>query len=1433
MRRHHYKRDDKSNNHSSDSEDSYDTNTSDRSNCDNRRERHDSISSLSSLSCDPRRNAECETSSESCNPCKPKKCRPCKPCPGPRGPEGPPGCRGPPGRDGRNGCPGSKGEKGDKGDRGKQGLPGVQGPKGNTGPMGRQGPKGDRGEEGPRGRIGATGPSGPRGRVGPTGPGGNPLKCISIDYYGLGGPSPPVEGPTGCAGPTGAWSCPDYPIPTSVPDCPLLQPGTGASGGTGGTGTSFQTINSGCVTELCLNSILDPSLPIKDIFYLARGDLTDTNHDAQLYQSTGEPGGVAPNIPSAWAVIDPQPEFYYFERLGCCGDEQNIGYLWYVTLGVGKLKGNAVRVEDLLNYQAGAQIIDSTFGNMFELVAVDGLLYWQIQCPLRGEESMCVCIKYNGIGGISTPKAAEIKGLDKQNGIYYLDYGGPDADLYISTGISDPPGKFWTGPLNEVEPYYYFEDLTKCGLDDAVFGTVVEGSGSNYCRLGCGLGVNIFAGNVGRIWYVVPVIDALNRFNGKAVKIEILYNLREGDKVTDASTGRVFTLVCKDACECLWVAECMMERGTKFLTGCIEYTGLFDSTGENLNNPDEFATGQYLLTVSDKATGPFLYILTEASGVKSWTAVPNPPIEYYFGATALLAEDFLTIYYVRSPAKGSDASYNTACNVGELFPASTAQELGPQDIRVTCNILPGDKFYDCKTGTFYTFGQRFVEILDGNDIGNLGLLTWTKSCHGCTGAQNGGGGDTLTCLEIYYYGVGGVGVPLQGIAVGGCTGPFEPEILSQCNVEGTEVPFVGPDYIVGTYYLMRGPPNTPVYGAELFRSTGGSGDTGAGDPAWTGPIHPRDQPFYYFERLNCCEPLSDYGYIWYVIPGTSATTGSRELLTTLNSGLKTGDKVTDSVHGFMFELVEYPGPTGANLPNIGDLVWQFTCDSGRANKFDCICITYEGIGGISLPREIPGLNPNTYFLDYGGDADLYLSTGQPQPNFWKTANPTAGLPYYYFEWTTHTNVGNIWYVDPVDPDHSRNNGVAIKIQDVLNFRQGDKIIDANTGRIFTLVCRGDCECMWVVECVLDIHKGTKWITGCIEYSGDSGTELPSASEYTAGDYFLLVTTGVLYQATGNPLTWMIVNVDLPEYYYLDTVTNEILYVQCSNSRINACNIPTGGTGPTGGCSNPHSRTVVTLSLECGLVAGDKFLDCCNQIIYSYGTSTDGEPWSVNCILPGAVGPTGPTGIQGDTGSTGPTGPTGTGVTGPTGIQGNTGPTGHTGATGATGLTGVGETGATGPTGPAGPTGVIGFNTAAILTVSGNGNFLTGVTNVVPWDVSLVPGFVYPAQPFFTGSVGPAGTLTCNAAGVYQISFAVLTEYLTGPPENVIVYNIRINGTVRYQKFIAWPAGQESADASVPFPLNINDTLTVTVSTATGFDATYYASGTYLSIVKLV
>ena len=632
-------------------------------------------------------------SSDSCNPkpCNPKPCnpKPCKPKCGPRGPrghEGPPGCDGRHGKHGKSGPPGCKGRDGKNGTPGCNGKPGKTGPPGSRG---TQGPKGCKGNTGP------TGPHGPRGRSGPSGS-GTTTKCIEMYYYGLGGESAPPMGPTGCTG-----------------------------------GSYFDNyLNTGCSD---LPEDISTNEYLKDIYFLARGPLTSTSHDAELYESTGNPGGTGPPgsegaANPAWEAIHPGTDYYYFERFGCCDDEQNQGYIWLVKPATGSsIALSRERIEEACpSLKKDGMIIDSIFGNILRLKQkTDRTYYWEIECNIdRSNVLKCVCIEFNGIGGISPPKEDSSQFVSLVGGtVYYLDYGG-DARLYSSSG---DPVKAWDGVIPQPDDsYYYFESVEN--NEEIILGE--------------------YAGDLGRIWYVDQpnAVDGkqTSRGNGRATKIEVLCNLREGDKIIDSVTGRIFTLLCKNACECLWYAECLLSKGTPYLAGCIEFCGIHTSssvppTETSFPSINDYEIGEYALL----STGSLYIRISSGSG---WALVPpsDIPIEYYFKSTLPLGivpptkATWSNLFYVRTPG-----SLNTACNGYDFQTGSTGATQTTVDlVEQTCKSVPGNKFYDCKTGKLYTYGKGSY----GGEFSRLSFLGWSTTCDLCISSASSGNGFLSGCI---------------------------------------------------------------------------------------------------------------------------------------------------------------------------------------------------------------------------------------------------------------------------------------------------------------------------------------------------------------------------------------------------------------------------------------------------------------------------------------------------------------------------------------------------------------------------------------------------------------------------------------------------------------------------------------------------------------
>src|SRR5581483_7573669 len=155
-------------------------------------------------------------------------------------------------------------------------------------------------------------------------------------------------------------------------------------------------------------------------------------------------------------------------------------------------------------------------------------------------------------------------------------------------------------------------------------------------------------------------------------RIEDYLHLCPGDKVTDANTGRVFTLICKttsidpieqSSCECLWYAECQIRRGTQYLTGCILYTGIYRPS-DGLPLTTEVPVGTYIL----KPFEPFLYQLVQTGNFPTWVAISDTPNEYYFANVGV--GNSIGIFYVRR-----QGSLNTACNTYD----QTTGAAGAQD----------------------------------------------------------------------------------------------------------------------------------------------------------------------------------------------------------------------------------------------------------------------------------------------------------------------------------------------------------------------------------------------------------------------------------------------------------------------------------------------------------------------------------------------------------------------------------------------------------------------------------------------------------------------------------------------------------------------------------------------------------------------------------
>jgi len=165
------------------------------------------------------------------------------------------------------------------------------------------------------------------------------------------------------------------------------------------------------------------------------------------------------------------------------------------------------------------------------------------------------------------------------------------------------------------------------------------------------------------------------------------------------------------------------------------------------------------------------------------------------------------------------------------------------------------------------------------------------------------------------------------------------------------------------------------------------------------------------------------------------------------------------------------------------------------------------------------------------------------------------------------------------------------------------------------------------------EQGFGFVCGCISLFGLIGDTDPNTTTWLCGTddtLFLLVqdNTCTLYQYDGSG--WVIIDPTSMNDPKGNTIQYPFLYKGtdiCENdTKIYEI------TDSSGSCS------------EFTIRIGDKLLDCCTGIIFSY----DGEMWNEECNI---TGPTGPQGMKGDTGETGPIGPQGmkgdTGESGPT------------------------------------------------------------------------------------------------------------------------------------------------------------------------------------------
>jgi len=822
------------------------------------------------------------SSSSSSQPCREKKCeKKEKRCHSP--------VRCERGERGEKGCKGDKGDKGDPGSRGHQGPPGPQGARGERGPTGHVGPAGGRGVQGPMGIPGPKGDKGDKGSQGPAGEKGSKGDMGPRGQQGNPGP----KGSQGCAGEPGKKG-PTGPAGKAGP--------TGTKGPTGaGGGTILKCIN---IKYSGLAGPSTPSIPPQnntiDTFFL------DTD-DADVWASTGNTG----RSKQAWfGPVNSNTPFYYYQTKTYDG-QTTVNQIYYVVPNPDEssiLPGTTtILTNHFPDLKEGDKVLDSCSGIIYELIGGK----WECCSNLRGTQLKNICINFRGYGGISAPgKLSDFQVLE---GTYYLDYGG-DADLWISTGQETP---FWTGlktPTNskgEFIPYWYFE--------------FIEG----------------LASTKGRIWYVDPVTDIQSRFNGRAIKFEVLCKLLPGDKVLDCCSGNLYTLTCDADGNCLWdcnilspcgptgtcSANCSIAdvspidpesqtccsfkgptgpAGGNIKTGCISYTGVCHiSPQENSTYP----AGTYYLDTSDADL-----FVSVGIGLPPILVSPAPisPYLYY-------CENEGTIWNVIPQPDRSSTDNGCAFRLDTKLGLET-----------------GTKFIDCCSGKIYTLTQ-----IPGGRIWTCAQdypfnISGTIGINGCTGSVILGG--NTGCCSLNSCGGTGCGTTLECVSIefsGICQNRINPACPGPVGVYGLDLAsgnlYTSVNTPNGAAWILLAVQPLDYYYLCTSKTGGATGCTGTTAPPFeiyyvsnsaAVPAQKRLQISTGGKLLDCntstlYELKADGWYVCCAIKGTTGPTGPQGI----------------------------PGPTGANT--------GFTGAQGSTGP--------TGAQGATGARGLPGTNISSTF----------------------------------------------------------------------------------------------------------------------------------------------------------------------------------------------------------------------------------------------------------------------------------------------------------------------------------------------------------------------------------------------------------------------------------------------------------------------------------------
>ncbi len=902
---------------------------------------------------------------------------------------------------------------------------------------------------------------------------------------------------------------------------------TGPQGATGATGHRGSKIF--CLDNLLIGYTVQTSPIVTPDLVI--GDLCLALSDSELFQFNG----------TNWQLYTPYPDtpFYYYD---------NIYEQIYVIKEVGTpAKRLCACIGDLA--------IDNI---MCTLYCYDGC-YWKEHCDLKGDTGPtgkngidgtvieCLCLSIIGRMGPTEPSVIPM--FPANDGDYYLQFGnacnlyqyfsGVWVDKSNLVNVKDPLGNQVT------EPFYFY-------------------------------GLDVDSG----LYNIIYVINLAN-------DICQLFTLREGDKVLDCCSGKLYEY---DGTQ--WLSNCDLlgPTGHTGPTGATGETGASGATGTILECGCLALRGRIGL-VEPSLAGPLNTPLTGVDGDLYLQHGNACNLYQYQGGNWIDKSSLVGLTDpLGNPVTVPFYYYGLNINTG-LYQIIYIINLATDDCEEFV-LRIDDKFLDCCSGQIYIWNG--VEwVLGCNLMGHTGAtgVTGPTGATGFTGAT----GTILECLCL---------------SLSGRMGPAEPSLMGLLANDGD-------------LYLQNGLVcNLYRYDASIPGWVDASDLSGLFDPLG----NPVTLPFYYY-ALNV---VSGYYQIVYVI---DLLTDICEIFT-----MRIGDKILDCCGGGIYEFDgnQWPpstcimkGATGATGPTGITGVTGYTGPTGETGTIiECLCLALSGRMGPTEPSVVglTGVDGDLY-LQHGNACNLYkfeagvwIDASDLNNLFDPLGNPVT-LPFYYYGYDINTGLYQIIYI--ID--------LALDICEEFVMRIGDKIIDCCSGNIYEY--DGS---QWLSNCNLRGPTGPTGFNGTTGVTGPTGPTGFTGATGTIIDLICLSLQGLMGFA--EPSLMGITGIDGQYYLQNGNAVNLYRYDALLASWVDVSDLigvfdPLGnqvtqpfyyyGLDVTSGLY--HIIQVIDLfndiSINFELRIGDKIIDCCGGGIYEF----NGEEWvGSNCSL---MGPTGPTGSQ--------------------------------------------------------------------------------------------------------------------------------------------------------------------------------------------------------------